>query len=58
MALYIGKVHGCNRAYGIIGLKAPFAEVKQYLDNDLAEAIERDLIEYVLIEGPKFEREY
>ena len=58
MALYIGKVHGRNRAYGITGLKAPFAEVKQYLDNDLAEAIERDLVEYVLIEGPQFDREY
>lgn len=57
MALYIGKVHGRNRAYGITGLKAPFAEVKQYLDNDLAEAIERDLVEYVLIEGPKIERQ-
>lgn len=53
MALYIGKVHGRNRAYGITGLRQPFAEVRKYLDHDLAAAIENDLIEYVVIEGPK-----
>ncbi|RUO36740.1 hypothetical protein CWE13_07780 [Aliidiomarina shirensis] len=52
MALYIGKVHGRNRAYGITGLKAPYEEVSRYLDNDLAEAMEKDLIHYELITGP------
>lgn len=52
MALYIGKVHGRNRAYGITGLKAPYEDVSKYLDNDLAEAMEKDLIHYELITGP------
>lgn len=52
MALYLGKVHGRNRAYGINGLKAPYAQVSHYLDNDLAAAIEKDLVDYELVKGP------
>ncbi|RUO34170.1 diguanylate cyclase [Aliidiomarina sanyensis] len=53
MALYIGKVHGRNQAYGIMGLKVPFEQVQPLLETDLAKAIEEDMVEYTVLHGPK-----
>lgn len=56
MALYIGKVHGRNRAYGLRGLIKPYEEIKDQLENDLNAAIEQGAVDYILIEGPAQER--
>lgn len=56
MALYIGKVHGRNRAYGLRGLNKPYEEIKDQLENDLNAAIEEGTVEYLLIEGPAQQR--
>jgi len=56
MALYIGKVHGRNRAYGLRGLNKPYDEIKDQLENDLNAAIEQGAVDYILIEGPAQQR--
>jgi len=53
MALYIGKTHGRNRAIGILGLNRPFDELQEVLSEDLAHAVERDLVKHTLVRGPK-----
>ncbi|MCP1727588.1 diguanylate cyclase (GGDEF)-like protein [Natronospira proteinivora] len=53
MALYIGKTHGRNRAIGVLGLNQPYEQVKDTLSNDLAQAVEKDLVKHVTIPGPE-----
>ncbi|WP_164852242.1 GGDEF domain-containing protein [Rheinheimera riviphila] len=52
MALYLGKVHGRNRAYGLLGLNQPYQDIAAKLETDLSLAIEQGLVEVVLVEGP------
>ena len=52
MALYLGKVHGRNRAYGLSCLHQPYQEIAVQLETDLSLAIEKGLVDVVLVEGP------
>lgn len=52
MALYLSKVHGRNRGYGLVKLNQPYQEIAQQLETDLSLAIEQKQVEVVLIEGP------
>lgn len=53
MALYLGKVHGRNRAYGLEQLNKPYADIAVQLENDLSEAIKEGSVDVVLVEGPQ-----
>ncbi|TRW48491.1 diguanylate cyclase [Aliidiomarina halalkaliphila] len=53
MALYIGKVHGRNQAYGIMGLNAPYEQVQPLLERDLSKAIDQDKVDYIIVKGPQ-----
>ncbi len=52
MALYLGKVHGRNRAYCVDKLLVPYDTVASKLEEDLADAMEKELIEVESIAGP------
>ena len=52
MALYLGKVHGRNRAYGLVQLNQPYADIATQLETDLSLAIEQGKVNVMLIEGP------
>lgn len=52
MALYLGKVHGRNRAYGFKRLLKPFDEIRPQLEQDLSQAIEQQQVEMTLLLGP------
>ncbi|WP_194756779.1 tetratricopeptide repeat-containing diguanylate cyclase [Aliidiomarina indica] len=53
MALYIGKVHGRNKAYGIMGLNAPYEQVQPLLERDLSKAIDQNKVDYIIVKGPQ-----
>ena len=53
MALYLGKVHGRNRAYGLTALNQPYAQIQDAIDADLSLAIDKGLVEVTLLHGPK-----
>ncbi len=55
MALYLGKVHGRNRAYGLVQLNQPYTEIATQLETDLSQAIEQDKVKVMLVEGPQKE---
>ncbi|MBU2223950.1 MAG: diguanylate cyclase [Gammaproteobacteria bacterium] len=52
MALYLGKIHGRNRAYGLVQLNQPYQQIAAQLETDLSAAIELGLVDVVLVEGP------
>lgn len=52
MALYLGKVHGRNRAYCINKLLAPLDEVRPLIEKDLAQAMEKELVSVEFVLGP------
>jgi diguanylate cyclase (GGDEF)-like protein len=52
MALYLGKVHGRNRAYGVTRLLVPFGESLPVLENDISAALSRGMIEITEVIGP------
>ena len=52
LALYLGKVHGRNRAYGLTRLLAPFAQAMPVLEHDLAAALQANLVELIEVVGP------
>lgn len=52
MALYLSKVHGRNRGYGLVQLNQPYAAVARQLETDLSQAIEQGQVEIVLVQGP------
>lgn len=52
MALYMGKVHGRNRAYGLVALYRPYEELKTQLETDLSLPIEQGNLEITLVLGP------
>jgi diguanylate cyclase (GGDEF)-like protein len=52
MALYLGKVNGRNRAYGLNRLLAPFEQVMPVLERDISAALKGDMVELVEVIGP------
>lgn len=52
MALYMGKVHGRNRGYGLVALHRPYEELKAQLETDLSMPIEQGHLEITLVLGP------
>lgn len=55
MALYLGKVNGRNRAYGLISLLQPAEVALPMLEQDFSEAIKKEMVEVVIVNGPKTE---
>lgn len=52
MALYLGKVNGRNRAYGLNRLLVPFEEAMPVLERDISAAIKASMVELVEVVGP------
>lgn len=52
MALYLGKVNGRNRAYGLNRLLVPFSEAMPVLERDISAAIKANMVELVEVVGP------
>ena len=52
MALYMGKVHGRNRGYGLVALHRPYEELRAQLETDLSMPIEQGHLEITLVLGP------
>ena len=52
MALYLGKTHGRNRAYGLTKLLVPFEQAMPVLEHDIASALEAKMVELVEVVGP------
>lgn len=55
MALYLGKVNGRNRAYGLISLLQPMEQALPMLEHDFSSAIKENMVEVNIILGPKTE---
>ena len=53
MALYLGKTHGRNRAYGLARLLVPHEEAIPTLTHDLAAAIKQNMVEVIEVIGPQ-----
>ena len=53
MALYLGKVNGRNRAYGLNRLLAPFEQVMPVLERDISAALKAGMVELVEVMGPE-----
>ena len=51
MALYLGKVNGRNRAYGLSRLLVPFEEAMPVLERDISAAIKANMVELVEVVG-------
>ncbi len=52
MALYLGKAHGRNRAYGLARLLVPHEQAMPILDHDLSAAISAGMVEIIEVIGP------
>lgn len=52
MALYLGKVNGRNRAYGVGPLLVPAQEALPVLDHDLSAALKAGMLELIEVIGP------
>lgn len=52
MALYLGKAHGRNRAYGLARLLVPHEQAMPILDHDLSAAIGAGMVEIIEVIGP------
>lgn len=55
MAMYLGKVNGRNRGYGLLKLLVPHEIALPELERDFAEAIEKHMLEIVVVHGPERE---
>ena len=53
MALYLGKVNGRNRAYGLNRLLVPFGEAMPVLERDISAALRAKMVELVEVVGPQ-----
>ncbi len=51
-ALYLGKVNGRNRAYGLTRVLVPFEQAWPLLENDMATAVKDSMVEWVEVQGP------
>ncbi|MCU6434790.1 diguanylate cyclase [Undibacterium sp. Jales W-56] len=52
MALYLGKAHGRNRAYGLARLLVPQEQAMKVLDHDLSAALSAGMVELIEVVGP------
>ena len=52
MALYLGKAHGRNRAYGLSKLLVEHEKAMQLIDHDLSAAISDGMVELIEVIGP------
>ncbi|MFZ6844085.1 diguanylate cyclase [Undibacterium sp. RuTC16W] len=52
MALYLGKAHGRNRAYGLAKLLVPQEQAMKVLDHDLSAALTEGMVELIEVVGP------
>ena len=52
MALYLGKVNGRNRAYGLNRLLVPFEVAMPVLERDISAAIKSEMVELMEVVGP------
>jgi diguanylate cyclase (GGDEF)-like protein len=52
MALYLGKVNGRNRAYGLNRLLVPFEQAMPVLEHDISAALKAGMVELVEVIGP------
>ncbi|MFZ6674541.1 diguanylate cyclase [Undibacterium sp. Xuan67W] len=52
MALYLGKAHGRNRAYGLAKLLVPHDQAMNVLDHDLSAALNAGMVELIEVVGP------
>jgi diguanylate cyclase (GGDEF)-like protein len=53
MALYLGKVNGRNRAYGLLSLLVPYEQALPELERDFSEAIKQGMVEIAIVQGPQ-----
>lgn len=53
MALYLGKVNGRNRAYGLDRLLVPFEQAMPVLERDISAALKAGMVELVEVMGPE-----
>jgi diguanylate cyclase (GGDEF)-like protein len=56
MALYLGKAHGRNRAYGLARLLVPYEEAMPILERDLSAAINARMVDMIEVIGPSQEK--
>ncbi|MFZ6750524.1 diguanylate cyclase [Undibacterium sp. Ren11W] len=52
MALYLGKAHGRNRAYGLARLLVPYEVAMPILERDLSAAISAKMVDMIEVIGP------
>ncbi len=52
LALYLGKVNGRNRAYGLGRLLQPFEQAMPVLEHDISAAIKAKMVELLEVVGP------
>jgi diguanylate cyclase (GGDEF)-like protein len=50
--LYLGKINGRNRAYGLTQLLVPFAQAMPVLEQDIAKALKMGMVGLVEVLGP------
>lgn len=53
MALYLGKVNGRNRAYGLLSLLVPYEQALPELERDFSAAIQQGMVEIAIVLGPQ-----
>ncbi len=53
MALYLGKVNGRNRAYGLLSLLVPYEQALPELERDFSAAIKQGMVEIAIVQGPQ-----
>lgn len=53
MALYMGKVNGRNRAYGLLSLLVPYEQALPELERDFSAAIKQGMVEMAIVQGPQ-----
>jgi diguanylate cyclase (GGDEF)-like protein len=56
MALYLGKAHGRNRAYGLSRLLVPYEVAMPILERDLSAAISAKMVDMIEVLGPVQEK--
>lgn len=52
MALYLGKVNGRNRAYGLLKLLVPYEQALPELERDFSDALKQDMVDICVVLGP------
>lgn len=52
MALYLGKVNGRNRAYGLMKLLVPYEQALPELERDFSDALKQNMVDVNVVLGP------